>query len=101
MFVSVPLLQQLTDKIVVSLVVTAVGGALVWPFKTIKRKIEEFTVELKAVQSELVTQRTNCLTTIQNQGVTQITLLERVADTLDKTHETQIAMSGYIQGMKK
>jgi hypothetical protein len=101
MFASTPLLQQVVDKTVVSLLVAAVGGFLVWPFKTIKRKVEDFTIELKAVQTELVTQRTNCLTTIQNQGAEQIKLLNRVADTLDKTHETQMSMSGFIQGMKK
>lgn len=101
MFASTPLLSQLIDKMFVSFVVTAVGGALVWPFKAIKRKGEELTQELKLMQAELVTQRTNCLTTLQTQGAEQITLLKRVADTLDKTHETQMSMSGFIQGMKK
>jgi hypothetical protein len=101
MFASTPLLNQILDKTFISLAVTVAGGALMWPFKAIKRKGEEITKELKAVQAELTTQRTNCLNTLQSQGEKQISLLERMADTLDKTHETQMSMSGFIQGMKK
>jgi hypothetical protein len=100
MYVYSPLLNQVANKLVVSLLVTAVGGALVWPFKAIKSAVKAATDRLTAVEHELVTQRVNCLTTIQNNTEKTNDILERVATTLDNTHITQIEMSGFLKGMK-
>jgi hypothetical protein len=86
-----------TDQVVTKLLVTIVGGGLMWPFKILKNKFEEFTAQLTKVQDELITQRTNCLQTIQNQGEIQIKTMERVADTLDQIHVSQAEMSGYLR----
>jgi hypothetical protein len=101
MFASTPLLNQVADKLVVSIIVTAVGGALVWPFKAVKSAVTAAATRLTAVENELVLQRTNCLNTIQNNTEKTNEILERVADTLDKTHETQMEMSGFLKGMRK
>ena len=101
MFVNVPLLNQVLDKLLVSVIVTAVGGALVWPFKAAKSALKTATDRLVAVEKELVVQRTNCLSTIQRNTETTNEILERVADTLEKTHDEQVKMSGFIQGMKR
>jgi hypothetical protein len=97
MFSGTPLLQQLTDKLVVSFIVTAIGGTLVWPFKSIKRKVEEFTTEIKAVQTELVTQRTNHLAHIEASSEAQLKVLEKVSSTLTDIHLDQKETLGYIK----
>lgn len=99
MSANVPLLSQVFDKLFVSLIVTVAGGLLVWPFKAAKSAVKAATDRLTAVEAELVVQRTNCLSTIQKNTETTNTILERVADTLEKTHDEQVKMSGYIQGM--
>jgi uncharacterized membrane-anchored protein YhcB (DUF1043 family) len=101
MFASMPLLQQVVDKTVVSLLVAAIGGFLVWPFKVIKRKVEEFTTELKAVQTELVTQRTNHLSHIEASAEAQLKVLEKVSNTLTDIHLDQKETLGYIKAREK
>lgn len=68
--------------------ITTAGGFLA---KYIWRIVQHDRKLLGDIHSELTTQRTNCLTTIQEQGKTQI-------DVLQKIHETQIEQVGYIKG---
>jgi hypothetical protein len=74
----------------------ALGGILLWPFRAIKSKIEEYTKQVKSVQTELVTQRTNCLATLQRQGEEQIELLKKVSSTLSDMHLDQRSMMGKL-----
>lgn len=101
MFATLPLLNVVLEKFYVSLIVTAAGGALLWPFKAAKSAVKAAGDRLTAVEKELVIQRTNCLATIQKNTETTNEILERVADTLDRTHETQVEMSGFLKGMRK
>jgi hypothetical protein len=78
------------------LVYAALGGIILWPFRALKAKVEEFTRQLKSVQTELVTQRTNCLTTLQHQGEQQIELLKEVSSTLSDMHLDQRSMMGKL-----
>jgi predicted nucleotide-binding protein (sugar kinase/HSP70/actin superfamily) len=50
------------------------------PFKKVKKAF----VTLEAVHQELLTQRTNCLKTLQDQGSEQIILLGKAVDTLQE-----------------
>ena len=74
-----------------------------FPVRTLAEKakkfLEDFDSRLKALETELSTQRTNCLATLQKQGDEQIKTLDRMATTLDKMHESQIEMTGYWKGM--
>jgi len=89
----------------IGLVLTVGGWILMFPVRTLIEKIkkffEDFEAKLNAIENELSTQRTNCLATLQSQGVTQIAALERAANTLDKMHESQIEMTGYFKGMNR
>lgn len=72
-----------------------------FPVRTLIKKANEildsFDSKLLGIQEELSTQRTNCLTTLQNQGTEQVKLLEKVAGTLEAIHISQAEMSGYIK----
>ena len=83
-------------QVMSKLVYAALGGIILWPFKVLKTKVEEFTKQMKNVQDELVTQRTNCLTTLQNQGEVQIKLLEKVSTTLTDMHLDQRTLMGKL-----
>ena len=80
----------------------AVGGYVVmFPMRYIVNMVKERFKVLDDVREELETQRTNCLTTIQANGVDQLNMLERMADTLDKIHTSQSELTGYIRGSKQ
>lgn len=76
------------------------SGVVIWfvcfPFRTAYNSATETLTTLK---NELSTQRTNCLTTIQADGKTQINLLSKMSDTLDGIHTGQTELSGYIKGV--
>jgi len=85
-------------------VALSVGSwVMLFPVRTfIKRVVDAWNSQedlLKEVHTELVTQRTNCLRTLQDQGKTQIDTLGRVADTLDGMHSQQAELTGYIKGL--
>jgi len=79
----------------------AVGGYVVmFPLRYIVNIIKDRFRVLDDVKDELEMQRTNCLTTIQQNGKDQLELLERMADTLDKIHTSQAELSGYVRAQK-
>lgn len=51
------------------------------------------------VKQELVTQRTNCFTTLQSQGVRQIDLLEKLSAEQQQTNLLLAEQSGYLKGI--
>src|SRR5215510_2512013 len=61
---------------------------------TIQEDRKSIKSDLAAVKDELATQRTNCLTTLQEQGQKQIELLEKMV-------EGQAHTSGLIEGFLK
>jgi len=76
---------------------------MLFPVKTFVKKVvgawNEQENLLKDMKEELVTQRTNCLKTLQEQGKTQIETLVKVAGTLDSMHTQQSEMNGFIKGL--
>lgn len=68
------------------------------PFKKMKEIFEGLKSSLDKVQTELVTQRSNCLTTLQTQGDTQIAVLKEVSKTLQDMHLDQKTTLGMLQG---
>lgn len=85
---------------VAALAVTAILGVLVFPirifFKAVRVEWKAATEKLASVERELQIQRTNCLTTIQSQGATQVELLGKVVDTLESMHLDQRTLLGRL-----
>ena len=55
------------------------------------------TAKLDSLGKELELQRTNCLTTLANQGEAQIKLLEKTVETLGSMHLDQKEVMGYLK----
>lgn len=62
-----------------------------------RKFLESFDSRLKSIETELSTQRTNCLTTLQSQGDTQIEVLKEMSKTLQDMHLDQKELAGYIK----
>lgn len=86
---------------VAGLAATATLGVLVFPirtfFKALRSEWVAATAKLASVEKELQTQRTNCLATIQSQGATQIKLQEDTVEILQKMHDSQLEMTGFMR----
>lgn len=70
-------------KTVLGLVFTGLIGAIMWPVRKAKKEWVALKTNLQETHKELVQQRTNCLTTLQQQGETQIELLGKTVAALD------------------
>jgi C4-dicarboxylate-specific signal transduction histidine kinase len=70
-------------KAMVGLVFTGLIGAIMWPVRKAKKEWVALKTNLQETHKELVQQRTNCLTTLQQQGETQIELLGKTVAALD------------------
>ena len=100
MFVNPDVLNQvgpLLLKAAAGLAITGLIGALMWPFRAARKEWKALKEEQASIHAELVTQRTNCLTTLQTQGDRQIELLGKVADTLTGMALSQAEMTGYCK----
>jgi hypothetical protein len=95
MFVA-PIIGQFWHEAFLSIIVAIVGAVAMWPIRKIKEGAKALKTQLDTMQSELVTQRTNCLTTLQNQGERQIELLEKTVDTLEAMHLDQRTLLGKL-----
>jgi len=95
------LFYDFRHEVVITIMVTLFIGTMTWPF----RKVKDFATGVKKtfdnIHSELVMQRTNCLTTLQNKSDDQIKVLEKVSGTLESIHTSQAEMSGYLRGMNR
>ena len=88
---------QIADKLIIGSIVTALGALLVSPFKKAKKEWTSLKADIEKAQKELVHQRTNCLTTLQDQGNAQIALLEKAVTTLEAMHLDQKETLGIIR----
>jgi Putative ER transporter, 6TM, N-terminal len=80
-------------------VALSVGGWIVlFPFRTAFDTLKEKSKILEELKEELVTQRTNCLATIQTSNQEQVKLLEKAVEVLEDIHLSQSEMSGFMQG---
>jgi len=91
------LLTEFGHELIITVILTIGGTVLMWPFKRAKKMIEDAKASLDMVHSELVTQRSNCLATLQAQGERQIEVLEKMSTTLSDIHLDQKQTLGMLQ----
>ena len=92
----VHIIGQLWQEGVISLALAAVGGILMWPIRKIKTAYKELQDAINSTHAELVLQRSNCLTTLSNQGEKQIELLSKTVETLEAMHLDQRLLLGRL-----
>lgn len=89
------------EKGILGTVASGVGWFLMFPLrsfiKSVKAQWQSVTKQLGEVHTELTTQRTNCLTTLQKQGDEQIKLLGEMTGTLREMHLDQRETLGIIR----
>ena len=90
------LISTFRHELVSTVLVTVFIGALTYPFKKITAAYKETQESLKGIATELAEQRSNCLTTLQGQGVSQIEILKEVASTLRDMHLDQKTLLGRL-----
>lgn len=95
------LLTEFGHELVITVILSVGGTMIMWPFRKAKKIFEDVKTSLDQVHTELVTQRSNCLSTLQSQGESQIKVLEKMSDTLSDMHSSQLEMSGYLKGMNR
>ena len=90
-------LTEYALKAAVSIVVGGFITMLLWPLRRARTEWITLKEEQGKIYAELVTQRTNCLTTLAQQGDRQIELLGEVAGTLTGMALSQAEMTGYCK----
>jgi len=103
MCVAEPLLTQLTPfiiKSIMGLIFTGLLGVIMWPIRKARTEWIALKHEQSLIHQELVQQRINCLTTLQNQGDEQIKLLGKMSGSLENIALSQTEVAGYLSGPK-
>lgn len=90
-------LGPLVYKTVVGLVLTGLLGVIMWPFRKARKEWSALKVNIEATHKELVQQRTNCLTTLQEQGAEQIALLVKTVSALDGVRLDLAEQTGFLR----
>jgi len=91
------ILGQFMHEGVVSLMLAAVGGACMYPFRKIKNAYAELMTAVQATHAELVMQRQNCLATLASQGERQIELLGKTTELLDGVRLDLAKQTGILE----
>lgn len=73
---------QFKHEAVITVMVSAFLAAVSYPLRRVKKEWFALTTKLNDVHNELAVQRSNCLTTLQQQGTQQIELLSKTVETL-------------------
>lgn len=94
----VPLLSEFKHEAVITILVTIFLAVVSWPWHKAKEEWSSLKERLGEVQTELTTQRNNCLTTLQQQGSVQIGLLTKSVDALNDIKLDNREMVGYLRG---
>jgi hypothetical protein len=89
------------SKALIGLALTGLGGLIVWPFKIARKEWVSLKEAIASTHAELVTQRTDSLGTLQEQGEKQIELLGKAVNTLEAIHLGQVEMSGFLKASKE
>lgn len=84
-------------KSVVGLVISGVIGVIVWPFRRMKKEWIEMKADQATIHSELVQQRTNHLTHIEEYGKNQTELLTKMCNVLDGVRLDLAEQTGYLK----
>jgi hypothetical protein len=96
----VGVIHEFIHEIVITVIIAAGGSALRWPFMLIKNEFAKARSILGALQSELITQRTNCLQTLQQQGDRQVDLLSKTVEVLGEMHTDSKLMLEHLRDKK-
>jgi hypothetical protein len=96
-FVASPDLVAFGYKVAASAAVGVIMAVVLWPFRKARKEWAVLKAEQASIHAELVTQRTNCLQTLQTQGDRQIELLGKVVDTLGDIRTSQAEQTGYCK----
>jgi hypothetical protein len=86
-------------KTIVGLVFTGVLGVIMWPFRKAKKEMVELKSIIIDTHKELVEQRTNCLSTLQSQGESQVKLLEKAVEVLGDMRMDLAKQTGYLEAI--
>jgi hypothetical protein len=92
-------LDILFYKALMTIAVGGIGYIIMFPFRKAKAEFLSIKAAVLETKQELEQQRTNCLSTISQQGATQIQLLGKVADTLEGVRLDLKEQTGFIQGL--
>lgn len=84
-------------KWVVGLTLTGLFGVFMWPFRIARKEWTTLKDNIEATHKELTQQRTNCLSTLQSQGATQIELLTKTVAALDGMKLELAEQTGYLK----
>ena len=68
-----------------------------YPFRKIHKEWSSLKEEQSAIHKELVQQRTNCLTTLQQQGATMVDLQTKTVDLLQGVRLDLAEQTGYLK----
>ena len=105
-----PLVTQVAPTVVkwvIGLILTGLIGVFMYPFRRAraewialkKQGKNALKEEQGKIHAELVTQRNNCLATLQSQGVTQIELLGKTVAALDGVRLDLAEQTGCLRAM--
>jgi len=92
-------LAPIAFKAFVGLALTSLLGAIMWPFRKARKEWIALKSDIASTHAELVQQRTNCLSTLQAQGVTQIELLGKTVAALDGVRLDLAEQTGCLRTM--
>jgi hypothetical protein len=92
----VPVLWHFVSKALIGLALTGLGGLILWPFKIAKKEWASLKEAIASTHAELVTQRTDSLGVLKEQGEKQVELLGKVANTLEAMHLDQRTLLGRL-----
>lgn len=81
--------HEFIHEIVVTALLGVAGSVAMYPIKKISNAYTEVKDSLEKLHTELTTQRTNCLATLQEQGEEQITALKEIVSALRDMHIDQ------------
>ena len=98
--VAEPIWNQLAPtafKAFVGLVLTGLLGVIMYPFRKAHKEWTALKSDIASTHAELVQQRTNCLTTLQQQGESQVKLLEKAVAALDGVRIDLAEQTGYLK----
>ena len=94
-----PELIAFSYKMAASAAVGVIMAIILWPFRKARKEWAALKEEQSSIHAELVQQRTNCLTTLQSQGVTQIELLGKTVAALDGVRLDLAEQTGCLRAM--
>ena len=90
-------LSQLAPLALKSIVGLLITGVIMYPFRKARKEWTALKDEQAAIRQELVHQRTNCLTTLQQQGATMVDLQTKTVDLLQGVRLDLAEQTGYLK----